>query len=328
MKDASEKKDMALSADWFLRGSLTRLGDNLDKFLSRTPRTPGELATSKLITRLKLLLDNESIFIEGKGLVAPHNITVKIEWDKFTTDEDDALDTLRADLLAAAADHINDSLYYTIAPLELQVNSDYFTEGVRIQVDFGELGEGGAEREISLPALVVKRAVSQPETSDTPPSMTLLVRIDPSGRNETRRVDLVSGRHLSIGRTGGNDLLIDDNSVSKYHASLSVTQDRELSVADTGSTNGTFINGQRISYGKACMFKPSDILKIGNVEMSFDLLDNVKEHADPSANADHSPAAVGSRSDTDLPDAKGSAEITSPNISSQRRPKISEDQKE
>ena len=38
-------------------------------------------------------------------------------------------------------------------------------------------------------------------------------------------------------------------------------------VADTGSTNGTFINGERIAYGKAFVVKDGDKLKFGTVEV-------------------------------------------------------------
>jgi pSer/pThr/pTyr-binding forkhead associated (FHA) protein len=38
-------------------------------------------------------------------------------------------------------------------------------------------------------------------------------------------------------------------------------------VADTGSTNGTFINGQRIAYGRAFPINEGDKVKFGNIEV-------------------------------------------------------------
>ena len=64
--------------------------------------------------------------------------------------------------------------------------------------------------------------------------------------------------------------MIDDPSVSKIHASLVVDADGQLSVADTGSTNGTFINDQRISYGKATRLVEGDRVKFGVVEVVFE----------------------------------------------------------
>ena len=45
-------------------------------------------------------------------------------------------------------------------------------------------------------------------------------------------------------------------------------------VADTGSTNGTFINGERIAYGRAFIIKNSDILKFGTVEIALEHIVN------------------------------------------------------
>ena len=46
-------------------------------------------------------------------------------------------------------------------------------------------------------------------------------------------------------------------------------------VADTGSTNGTFINNQRIAYGKAIPIKSDDKLEFGTVEVALNRI--VKE---------------------------------------------------
>ena len=63
--------------------------------------------------------------------------------------------------------------------------------------------------------------------------------------------------------------MIDDNSVSKIHATLIFNREDQLQVADTGSTNGTFINGQRISYGKAMTITDTDKVKFGTVDVSI-----------------------------------------------------------
>ena len=73
----------------------------------------------------------------------------------------------------------------------------------------------------------------------------------------------------SVGRNRQNDLTIDDNSVSKIHAALVLNKENQFQIADTGSTNGTFINGQRISYGKAMTISDTDKIKFGTIEVSF-----------------------------------------------------------
>src|SRR5204863_4259705 len=102
-----------LSVEWLMRGVLTKLGDSLDRFTGRHWVPSSTLAASELIGRIKKLLDAEAKQVSGKGTVVPHNIKLKMQWDKFSDDSETALDALRDELLAAAVDHINDSLYYT-----------------------------------------------------------------------------------------------------------------------------------------------------------------------------------------------------------------------
>jgi pSer/pThr/pTyr-binding forkhead associated (FHA) protein len=78
----------------------------------------------------------------------------------------------------------------------------------------------------------------------------------------------------SVGRTKENDIAIDDSSVSKLHASLMVDPNDCLIVADTGSTNGTFVNGRRIAYGKAVVLTTADKVKFGSVEVTFEPVDS------------------------------------------------------
>lgn len=51
---------------------------------------------------------------------------------------------------------------------------------------------------------------------------------------------------VRVGRSQGSDLRVDDPSVSREHAELTVT-DEEVRVSDLGSKNGTWVEGERIS---------------------------------------------------------------------------------
>jgi hypothetical protein len=62
-----------------------------------------------------------------------------------------------------------------------------------------------------------------------------------------------------VGRAPEADLFLDDDKVSRKHAQFSAVGDR-LSVKDLGSTNGTFVNGARIS---ECALERGDRILIG-----------------------------------------------------------------
>ena len=69
-----------------------------------------------------------------------------------------------------------------------------------------------------------------------------------------------------IGREDGVDILIDDRKVSRRHATVELTDGRAL-LTDTGSTNGTWLNDQRIS--RVMELRDGDRIRVGNVELRF-----------------------------------------------------------
>ncbi len=270
-KPTTSKK--AFSTDWLLRGALTKIGDTFDRFTGRRWIPSSSIATSELVERIKKLLDAEAKEVSGKGLVVPHNIKLKMQWDKFSIDAEDAIKRLENELLTATADHINDSLYYTYAPLAIEVKPDYFTEGVKLLVSFDKFDEeenSDVEMNVTIPGIkadgILPKADDKPEIS----SETYIARFKLKGVRQEKRLEFPARESISVGRTGSNAFVIDDVSVSKMHASLSADPDGNLSVADTGSTNGTFLNDQRISYGKATRLEKDDKVKFGTIEVAFE----------------------------------------------------------
>jgi hypothetical protein len=68
--------------------------------------------------------------------------------------------------------------------------------------------------------------------------------------------ELLIGRHADgLGRLG------DDEEISRYHARVSLDAGELCAVEDLGSTNGTFVNGLRISGPQT--LKPGDTIELG-----------------------------------------------------------------
>jgi FHA domain len=90
---------------------------------------------------------------------------------------------------------------------------------------------------------------------------------------------------LGVGRLPDCELVIDDPSVSKRHAVLRWNEPQgRCSVRDTGSTNGTFLNGSTLGTREATL-KDGDILSFGNVQFWFLVTDtlHVRLHGSPGA---------------------------------------------
>jgi len=82
---------------------------------------------------------------------------------------------------------------------------------------------------------------------------------------------------LRVGRLDPLEIVLDDSSVSRYHAELRAT-DRGWRVRDLGSTNGTRLNGVRLGNGQWPL-RPRDLLQFGEVAL---VVEAIEEQAEPS----------------------------------------------
>jgi hypothetical protein len=80
-----------------------------------------------------------------------------------------------------------------------------------------------------------------------------------SGRYQGTILPLPDGADLLVGRESDLDLVLQEELVSRKHAKLTV-RGGEVTVQDLGSTNGTFVNGQKVKRSKV---EPGDRILIG-----------------------------------------------------------------
>ena len=79
-----------------------------------------------------------------------------------------------------------------------------------------------------------------------------------AGERAGMRVEL-GGKPVVVGRVAPADLVIDDSQISRKHCRISLVMD-EVYVADLGSSNGTIVDGKRVSTG---LLAPGSRLTIG-----------------------------------------------------------------
>ncbi len=70
----------------------------------------------------------------------------------------------------------------------------------------------------------------------------------------------LEGDQLTIGRDASNGVAINDAEISRKHTRLTF-QGGKYVIEDLGSTNGTFVNGQRLS--GPVVLKPGDVVSLG-----------------------------------------------------------------
>jgi uncharacterized protein involved in exopolysaccharide biosynthesis/Mrp family chromosome partitioning ATPase len=83
----------------------------------------------------------------------------------------------------------------------------------------------------------------------------------------------LNGSKTTIGRLPENTVVIEDGSISQHHCEI-FSRNGEVIVKDLGSTNGTFINGERIVEGS---LKADQTLRVGNLEFQVGNQNNVKD---------------------------------------------------
>jgi putative nucleotidyltransferase with HDIG domain len=98
---------------------------------------------------------------------------------------------------------------------------------------------------------------------------------------------------LRVGRLDPLEIVLEDSSVSRYHAEVRAT-DSGWRVRDLGSTNGTRLNGVRLGNGQWPL-RPRDLLQFGEVTVVVETLqeDNEAVPAPPVAPSNGHPRPVG-----------------------------------
>ncbi len=84
----------------------------------------------------------------------------------------------------------------------------------------------------------------------------------PGGRERA-----LDSRAVTIGRDPGNDITLeDDDFASARHARVEPRRDG-VWVADAGSTNGTYVNGARLSEPRR--LAPGDVIRVGSTDLTY-----------------------------------------------------------
>jgi adenylate cyclase len=102
---------------------------------------------------------------------------------------------------------------------------------------------------------------------ETPMSTATTAYLAAEIGGEKRQFALLADRALRIGRSDKNNIVIADNQASRYHAMLQRVENDFYYLTDLGSSNGTFVNGSRIS--APVILKSGDRITIGEHNFVF-----------------------------------------------------------
>jgi hypothetical protein len=138
--------------------------------------------------------------------------------------------------------------------VELSADADVPRHGIQVTaqtVSAGPPTDVGGHTQIFQP----------PAAGPTSQSRTRLLLATQTG---THAIPLESTQ-LTIGRGLNNDVILEDTRVSRHHAQLRYRA-RRFWIADLGSTNGTYVNGEQIAEQA---LRDGDVVSLGGLELTF-----------------------------------------------------------
>ena len=178
--------------------------------------------------------EQRSVDVKGRRIV-PNDFLIHLS-PRDLAGFDDIGDVLQAELVEAAREYAREEGYHFMGPVAVDLRVDNSLKpgrfGITSQIKQGEAGR--------RPGTIVM----------------------PSGD----RIELSDGRNL-IGRLADCRIIINDGNTSRHHAEIHRSGSGFV-INDLGSTNGTFLNGERLTGDRRVT--DGDIITVGSVSLRFE----------------------------------------------------------
>jgi hypothetical protein len=168
-------------------------------------------------------------------------------------------EALTAELVAYLQEHAEGRDYTLVGPLQVHVQSSETVEPGKVHVQARTVSGPSAAAATDEPTEVADTRVYR--TGGTP-KLAMLVVMEGEPRGATLSL---TAHGAVVGRREGCDIVIPDPNVSREHLRIERTVEGTL-VVDLGSTNGTFVNGERV---RRRLLRPGDRIRIGTTALEY-----------------------------------------------------------
>jgi len=227
-----------------------------------------EVQPVEIASAIRRAMDDRAALLGHGRAMVPNLYTIELsqtDYDRLGDYEDDLSD----DLVAAAQEHADSQGYQPGGALEVNL----------------VLGEGLETGVFRVRPATAKRAGHEPVQHAAPPAHApggTAIEEQPVHRPAPRSnpsarpwLDIGGDRYpllgslTTLGRDESADVVVDDPGVSRRHSEIRVTTDGPhlvTSIRDLNSTNGTFVNGERITSQR---LQDGDRLTMGRTTATF-----------------------------------------------------------
>jgi len=237
-----------------------------------------EVQPVELASAIRRAMDDRAAVMGHGRTIVPNLYTVELsgtDFERLSGYEE----TLSDELVAAAQEHADSQRYQPGGPVQVTFQRDEELETGVFRVRPATSRRSIApttqapERSAAPPA---PNAASSASSATSATSQTAAPPQRPTHSPVQRPWLVVDGErypligaHTVIGRDELADIVLDDPGISRRHCEVRVTNDGPrlvTSIRDLGSTNGTFVNGQRIT---STRLDEGDQVTIGRTQAVF-----------------------------------------------------------
>ncbi|WP_026551265.1 DUF3662 and FHA domain-containing protein [Arthrobacter sp. H20] len=212
---------------------------------SRSQVQPVEIASA-----LRRELDNKSITLAEGRTLAPNVFTARLSDSDFVQAQEWGA-PLAEELCDVVIKHVNSQGYTLRGPVKVSFTRD------------ADLKAGVFEIDSSTEKQEAPRRQATPNAPTRQPT-----RLQPVLDLDGQRYSLNAGS-IILGRSSEADILVDDTGVSRKHLEIRI-QNGTTKAVDLGSTNGSYVNGQRVQSETG--LTDGSIITMGRTRITFRLV--------------------------------------------------------
>ena len=228
-----------------------------------------EVQPVEIASAIRRAMDDRAALLGHGRAMVPNLYTIELsstDFDRLGDYEDELSD----DLVAAAQEHADSQGSQPGGPLEVVLIEGEGLETGVFRVRPATAKRAGSEAPPPQHAAYRQQAPDGTAVDEQPPARP--GRVNPSARPwldiNGDRYPLL-GSLTTLGRDESADVVVDDPGVSRRHSEIRVTTDGPhlvTSIRDLNSTNGTFVNGERITSQR---LEDGDRLTLGRTSATF-----------------------------------------------------------
>lgn len=233
-----------------------RLGTALEPILGSPASASAQVA--RIIPVVEKVID-ETIRRRNGVNIAPDIIEVRLAYETFARFDDKQRAFLVRELTSNLTEYIHNRRYSLDRSLQVRLRSDPFIKTPKAIASFSPDADDRA----------FKSPKGASSASNTTRRRIILKFISPGQTTELRAELLTEAGAAGLGRSRDNALILNDASVSNFHAVFSLGTEGAVLIADLGSSNGTVVNGVPVEPGRRKPVSNGDRIRCGDIEFTI-----------------------------------------------------------